>query len=310
MKAAGGTGSAPVVTANDAVAPDGTTTADLIVFDRGAGNTATDRSDLTQTITVVNATAYSGSVFLKAATAGDIGKQLAFRHVEATAYNVITLTADWVRYERAQTSTSTSNIFRLANIGSVTADNTVSAHVWQAQLETGSVATSPIVTTAGTANRVADSVTLASASSLIGQTQGTLYVEYERLNFSPSVAQRIFGVSDGSNTNRIQMFIATTGAQDLVVTASGSLQALIGTAGVISGISKGAVAYATNDIALYRNGVSTGTDTSAIIPACNRVNIGTSETGSGGTDSFLGWIRSVALFPTRLPNATLQSLTS
>ena len=48
-KAAGGTGSVPVVTANDALAPDGTLTADKVVFNAGAGTTTSDQSLITST---------------------------------------------------------------------------------------------------------------------------------------------------------------------------------------------------------------------------------------------------------------------
>jgi hypothetical protein len=286
-------------------------TADLIVFDRGAGNTSTDRSVITQAPTVVNATAYTASLFLKAATAGDVGKQIAIRGVAAAgSYLVVTLTANWVRYSRTETSVSTTGNIELANRGTFTVDNTVSVHVWQAQLETGSVATSPIVTTAGTASRVADVVSLTGASSLIGQTGGSLYVEFERPNYNPTVVQRLFSVTDGSATNRISVIInnATSNIELLVTNGGVSQASIVGSA--ITSSAKFAVGYALNDIAFYVNGASAGTDASATIPATSQVNVGVADTGASGTGNFQGWIRSVALFPTRLANATLASLTA
>ena len=132
-KIGGGTGSAPVVTANAALAPDGTMTADSIVFNRGAGNTTADRSYLQQTPTVLSG-AHAQTIWLKAATAGDVGKQLAMRNVQGTSYLAMTLTADWVRYERLETG-SLSN-WALENRGGTTVDNTVTALVWGAQLLT------------------------------------------------------------------------------------------------------------------------------------------------------------------------------
>jgi len=137
QKIAAGTGSAPVVTANAAVAPDGTTTADLIVFNRGAGNTLTDQSYVVQTPTLAAAT-YTQSIWLKAATGGDVGKQLGLRNAGGTGYGVVTLTADWVRYTRTETGSSAN--WEIITRGTITADNSVSAHVWGAQLETGSTA--------------------------------------------------------------------------------------------------------------------------------------------------------------------------
>jgi hypothetical protein len=137
-KNATGTASLPAVTPNAAIAPDGTATADLIVFNRGAGNTLTDRSFMFQgPVTILNTTTYFGSCYIKAASPSDIGKQLAIRNVAASGYTVITLTNDWQRVGNAETSSSTSGNFEIANRGTITADNSVSALVWGAQLEVG-----------------------------------------------------------------------------------------------------------------------------------------------------------------------------
>jgi hypothetical protein len=147
-KGATGTGLAPVVTVNAAVAPDGTTTADSIVFNRGAGNAVGDWSLIYQ-VPVGVAGSYTQTVWLKAATAGDVGKQLGLRNVANASYLVVTLTADWVRY--AKTETYLSNNWEIGNRGTITADNTVTALVWGAQLLTAADQT----TTAGAYQRIA-----------------------------------------------------------------------------------------------------------------------------------------------------------
>ena len=52
IKDRNGTGIAPSVTANNATAPDGTLTADTIVFNAGAGTTTGDSSVIYQAITL------------------------------------------------------------------------------------------------------------------------------------------------------------------------------------------------------------------------------------------------------------------
>ena len=131
-------GTLPVVTANAATAPDGTMTADLVLFNRGAGNTLGDLSGLALA-PVAEAGTYTGTLYFKAATSGDIGKQIAFRHVAGSSYTVVTLTGDWVRVSR--TDVRASNNFDIVNRGTITADNSVSVLLWGAQLETGSTAT-------------------------------------------------------------------------------------------------------------------------------------------------------------------------
>lgn len=137
-KSAAGTGVAPTVTANAALAPDNTMTADRVDFNRGAGNLVADRSLLTQAPSGITSTTYVGSIWLKAATSGDIGKQIGIRTVGSTTYGVVTLTDDWVRVTRVETGSSSN--FELASRGTATADNQVSVLIWGAQLELGSTA--------------------------------------------------------------------------------------------------------------------------------------------------------------------------
>jgi hypothetical protein len=282
------------VTANTGIAPDGTMTADT--FTAGA-----DGSQIQYSFVASAGVTYTASFFIRRITGTGV---VNIRSVENVNTPVV-ITSSWQRYSVTTTSTTTT-----IRIGMTLATNGDAVEIWQAQLETGSVATSPIVTTAGTASRVADSVTLASASSLIGQSAGTLYIEYERANFTTTGNTRLFNVSDGSTANRILFLISPAGLQNMTITTASSEQASISTGASIFGMNRTAVAYAVNDIAVYRNGSSVGTDASATIPACNRVNIGNGENGAGASDNFTGWIRSAVLFPTRLANATLTALTT
>lgn len=95
-KYAGGTGSAPVVTQNDAttLAPDGTQTAAKVVFACGGGTTSADQSLLQYSggsNSVVIGRAYTG--FLRVKAAG--GTQLVFRHVGLATYTLFTATGGW-----------------------------------------------------------------------------------------------------------------------------------------------------------------------------------------------------------------------
>jgi hypothetical protein len=126
-----GTGIAPVLTANSAIAPDGTMTATLGVFDRGAG-TSSDRSVLAQTVSVTAGT-YIQSMWLKAATPDDVGKQIAIRSVGGASYLIINLTATWERYTK--TEVQLTSAYEIVNRQGFTADTTVSLLIWGAQLE-------------------------------------------------------------------------------------------------------------------------------------------------------------------------------
>ena len=328
------------VTSDATTAPDGTTTADKLVE---SVNNANHR--IGQGTTSVGDQVFTHSFFAKASERTWVGVyESTFQGVRFASFDL----TNGVAYVNASTVAGFGTTASIQNVGNgwyrcsctakvptgtasgsrgfignimimtgettetYTGDGTSGLFVWQAQMETGSVATSPIVTTAGTASRVGDVVTLASASSVIGQSAGTLYVEAERIGFLNNLVERLFNVTDGSaSANRIMLLIQeNTKVARLIVTASSVAQADIVGSTLVSGVFKMAGAYATDDVALYLNGASVGTDTSATIPACNRVNIGTLETGATGTATFNGWIRSVALFPTRLDNTTLATLTT
>lgn len=91
-----GTGVAPVVAANAAVAPDGATTADQITVNRSS---ATGASAVYQSFSSAAST-YPVALWLRAATGGDVGQALSITQwngaalINATTY---TLTASWVR---------------------------------------------------------------------------------------------------------------------------------------------------------------------------------------------------------------------
>jgi hypothetical protein len=315
---------------NSASSPNGAVTADSII-----DNTTNTFHGVAQNFTVTSGISYTISAFFKANTltwvrlaqnssAGGSTQVNAWYNIATGVVGTVGAGGTarienygngWYRCSLTVTTTGTS--FQYA-IRTATADNQTtyagteqSLLFWGAQLETGSVATSYIPTVASTANRVADSVTLTGASSLIGQSAGTLYIEFERGSYASATTQRIFSVSDNTTGNRISLIVAsTTSFGQLLVNTATVNQANITRSVATSGINKFAVAYALNDIDFYVNGSSVGTDTLATIPATSQVNLGINEQATTGTENFLGWIRSVALFPTRLANATLETLTT
>jgi hypothetical protein len=190
-----------------------------------------------------------------------------------------------------------------------TGDGTSGLFVWQAQLETGSVATSPIVTTAGTASRVADVVSLTGASSLIGATEGSLFIEFEIGALLGATARGFLTISNGTTSQRVNLAWVSTASNEMsMIVTSGTTQANIGTSAQVKvGIYKVSCAYKVNDFAFVVDGSVIGTDTSGLVPTgMDRIDLGQNLTAN----SLQGWIRSCAIFPTRLPNATLQSLTA
>ena len=187
---------------------------------------------------------------------------------------------------------------------------TVTGTVTNAQLELGSYATSYVPTVASTVTRNADVISKTGISSLIGQTEGTIYAEIKVNKLIGTASRYIFHISDGTANNRIYM--AFSGASSNVLRGrifnGGTLQCSIDTSTITTtGTYKLALAYKNNDIVFYVNGVQIGVDTSATIPTCSKVDIGHNYAGA----SQLGdGITNTNIFKTRLTNTELQSLTT
>jgi hypothetical protein len=134
-----GTGVAPVVTANAGAAPDGTTTADRIVFDTGAGTTSSDRSIFRQTISAT--TSRTGSFYIKSNT----GSSQSVGFHDGAQTTIVTVTTSWQRFSVPILPSDT--LFGLENRGDNATAGTCDVLLWGAQVETGDIATDYIATT-------------------------------------------------------------------------------------------------------------------------------------------------------------------
>lgn len=182
--------------------------------------------------------------------------------------------------------------------------------VFGAQLETGSVATSYIPTTTGSVTRNADVISVTGAvSGSIGQTEGTLYAEVETRLTAGTAAKRILTISNGNDAdNRISIGKQADDAFIGSILSGGVAQAAIASTTNQSGSFKIALAFKANDAVLYINGTQIGTDTSLGVPSgLNRVDFGQSAANAA---QFNDRIRAVELYPNRLSNAQLATLTA
>ena len=172
----------------------------------------------------------------------------------------------------------------------------------------GSYATSYIQSTSSSATRVADACFKTGISSLIGQSQGTFFVDVNIINpVSPNGNVHLLMV--GTASERITMFIDGFGtAINADGLGSGGGFAAI-TGALTLGRNKMAVGYANNNVAFYVNGTLIGTRTTATIPSSM------SQVDVGGNYTYSDYIASntyneVVFFKTRLTNAELASLTT
>jgi hypothetical protein len=301
------TGLDPVVTVNNAVAPDGNLTADKVVFDLGAGASA--RSYLASTILGTIAGDYTLTFWMKGEAGGE---QIVARHVDAVDYSLFTLTTEWQRYTLTETGsggTATVHIgLRQGVVGTINTQATV--HIWGVQLEAGAFPTSYIPTSGSTATRSADVASIPVSAFGYNQSEGTVVVQCSMADPSVNPYQRhSLTINDGTGNNQIRFYNYNSNSSSFVVTDSATTQAaLISGVTDSSSVAAGASFKQNNFVALF-NGGAASTDSAGNLPSGLTVMlIGSAQ---GGSNSFLGGhIKSIKYFPRRLTNSQLQELTS
>ena len=304
-KTAAGTGVTPVVTANSAISPDGYQNADTIVFNVGAGTTSSDQSYINQTLSVTSGSTYSFSVYLKGSVGGE---QLIIRSVSGS-YTLLTLSNEWQRFSvtAAAASTGYAAHFGLRQGVAGTLNSTATVYAYGAQVELGSYVSSYVNTLGASVTRGADDFTKTGISSLIGQTEGTLFVDFIPANTPVSgVQQWLFFLGSGGTYIG---FLITSGGKLRGNVANTTDQAVIDTSyNLVSGTTyKAALAYKQNDFALYVNGVQIGLDTSGTVPAVSSLRANYNTTAANSSNAGLN---QALLFKTRLTNDSLAELTS
>ena len=305
------------ITANATTSPDGTQDADKI-----AENTTSTTTHYINKGFTLSATTYTLSVFAKASerkwifliatTSADVG---AFFDLEngvvgnvSSGYSasIENFGNGWYRCNLTFTATAATWYI---NYLTATANNTYNyagtigsgLFIWGAQLEASSYVTSYIVSTSSSATRVVDDCYKFGISSLIGQSEGTIFLNYTLLNNSTD--DITIGITGNNGKiiwfrkNGIQFYGNGT---TLLFDASST-----GTMGVTY---KMAFVYGQSDFRLYINGSLIGSVTSG--------------TFTGTFDDFTFFpvggvpytnankINEMVFFPTKLTNAELASLTT
>ena len=314
------------VTANQTTSPSGYDDADLIDALTGTGQHFISAASILYT----NAVPYTFSVFAKKGNTSLIqlfGASGVFGSNVWATYNFDTLEVTAGSAATASMVDYGSGWYRLILTGTVTGVAAVASfyaaftndksvrlpsftaanqtfYLWGAQTEQASYATSYIPTLAASVTRGADACSKTGISSLIGQTEGTIFAEANIRANKDSV--RALQASDGTTNNRIQLAFINNNFSPAIVTG-GVIQAAA-TVPFTAGNNKFAIAYANNDVVAYLNGVQVLVDNLATIPACSLLDVGQSLSANSNTlgDS----IAQALLFKTRLSNSELAQLTT
>ncbi len=290
------------VTANTTISPDGYQNADTM--------TILDSNSRVVQVASLGAGTYTISAYVKVLSTTTAGTMRFAPVVDGSNVNsFFTPTTEWARY--TQTFTAATGVTSIALRGA-TGGFVGNVAVYGFQIELGSYATSYIPTLGASVTRGADACSKTGISSLIGQTQGTLFAEVEFDTNSTDLVNRIFSVTDGTTTSRILMCANTDETFRFIVSVAAATVVNITTsASIFGGRHKVAFAYKANDFIAYVDGVQVGSNTavSSVPASLTAAYIGTVE-GGASSQILEGTVSQALLFKTRLTNQELQDLTT
>ena len=314
------------VTADQAAAPDGTTTADKVEGAAGAAGGA----QIYQTW-AATATAFTYSVYIKKGSGATDCNKIVVRNQTTTttliavninldtgalAYDtgasgasVTTLANGWYRVSIVISSGVTVTDSMRVYAGFTGAAETPGeySYLWGAQLEATAFASSYVATTTASATRAADSLTVTGVTGLAYPL--TLYVEAEPSS-ATGASQELLQLDDSTSNERAILRRNSAGPAIAVSVAGGVTQATPTSAANmnVGTVYKFASRFATDSVRLALNGTLATEDTSATNPATPSV-IRFGAAVGGGSPGYT-YIRRAAIYASAKTDAQLTALTT
>lgn len=331
---------APTITTNTATAPDGYVGADGI-----QDTTAGVFKRIRQLFSVTANSTNTASVFVKKETVQTNFGGLALTYTGSTtkyAYGIINPIAgtivvssdsligatstkvedygNWWRFSLTATDNGSNTTLEIAYYATISTNGTSAGvgtgsvrTVWGFQVEIGATyATSYIPTLGAAVTRLADAASKTGVSSLIGQTEGTLFVDFV---YSAKTGNNRFSISSGSTANWI--FIGTpedasTNKSRFYIRTNNTIQVDVGTTAYFTFGQryKLALAYKSGSWAVYGNGTLLYSGTHSISAVSSPLSVLNFFQETGQVCDAVELMNQAALFPTRLSNDQLEVLTS
>jgi hypothetical protein len=314
------------VTSNAIISPDGTVNAWKLNDNTVNGQHALLRSlgGITSPTAIsffVKSAEYSKCCIENYSDGGRVVFDIATKTIVSTSANFTSATIQqyangFIRISAITVGTTGNKAMGLGLVNDLGQDSFVGTgtkgiYVYGAQAEAGAYATSYIPTIAATVTRVADAASKTGISSLIGQTEGTVFYD----GFYGNEINEVYLFLQKASSSGVDDSIyiqQSSGAIALNVYSGATQQTfIIGSNPTVGQRIKIAAGYKANDFVLYVNGTQIGTDTSGAVPTCDTLQVG-SYRGTPTAANFIAvkGINEALLFPTRLTNAQLAELTT
>ena len=274
------------ITDNILTSPTGNVNASLVVE-----NTATNSHGITKTTIIPtnpSATSYTISIFAKkkerqyiqfwlyadstSFTSSGFDLENGTTSGDANTHKIKDFGNGWYRCSFTANVTQSTGGYNFARVSMgtslasfyYTGDGASGLYMFGFQLEQQSYATSYIPTSGSTVTR--NQETCINATPEINSEEGVLYAEIAAL--ADDGTNRIIGISDGTNGNRVQIYYSTASNSfiGLVYSGGGLSCSLNTTLANATDFIKVALKYKENDFALWVNGVEVATDTNGNSP--------------------------------------------
>lgn len=282
------------ISTNTTISPDGTQNADTLNFG------VSSASQLYSSQGTGTSATYTASIYAKSSS----GKKFRIKFSTPSGdlfSSDFTTTSEWQRF----TYTYTERIYQIG-ISNESAGGTGTIQIWGAQLEESSYPTSYIPTTSSSATRLADECYKTGISSLIGQTSGSVFLDFtvDTISGQTNFPVLWYMKDGGSGERYVQLF---PNGNLLYNEYDGvSIIAQITKSGLTVGRHKCAIAYAPNDMTFYVDGVQIGTDTSGTPSGFSTFGFQYYASVYNSQQK----VNQTVIFPTRLTNAELALLTT
>ena len=294
---------APIISSTSIISPDGTPNATQIDYPETTGSEQSVlKYDYVSGASV--GVDYTISVYLKSTSNCTIISRDA-----ANVENAINVTTEWQRFDFTAAAAGSNIQIKIGlrpSSGSQT--DACSVHIYGAQVEEGSYATSIIPTSGTTVTRNSDTCATTGLSNTIGQTEGTIFVEamfssgYDSNNLLITLSDAIGNGANlmyiNRNNGKLEFFVQSASVTQMIYVAPTILSA---------GVHKIALGYKANDFVVYIDGVLAYTDTSGSVPAFSKLNLGSYYNESL---TYNNGINQAQLYKTRLTNAEIATLTT
>jgi len=299
-------------TANALISPEGVQNANKLIAASGVNNNVINQQ--------ISAGTYTASVFAKKGEfeglfigSGPTGaffnlNTYAYRtHYQSapTSYKIEDYGNGWHRYSITFTISGNDSLYigpndNVSNTLGVTGNNSNGIYIYGATLEVATYPTSYIPTYGSSVSRVVDACSKTGVSSLIGQTEGTMFMDAD---FKNNAGDQTILISSSGFNDYVFIQMNSSNVLEAGIVVNTVEVARIGV-GKTSGIYKCAFSYANNDFVFYVNGVKVGTDSSGSMSGFTADFINLNHNNKGYS------LNNYSLFKTRLSNEELAALTT